>query len=151
VNPAVPLQVQVVTEVTAELVEAFARLMPQHSANPTPLGPAELQEIITTPRTVMLVARITAGGPIVGTATLVVFRIPSGLRARLESVVVDAAARGQGVGEALCRAVLDHARAAGAPAVDLTCVPARAAANRLYQRLGFQRRETNVYRLTFPR
>jgi ribosomal protein S18 acetylase RimI-like enzyme len=83
---------------------------------------------------------------IVGLLTLVIFRIPTGVRAWIEDVVVDESARGHGVGEALNRAALDDARRRGAKTVDLTSRPSRAAANRLYQRLGFVARETNVYR-----
>ena len=82
----------------------------------------------------------------VGTLTLVVFRIPTGVRAWIEDVVVDDAARGHGVGEALNQFALDLARGKGAKTVDLTSRPSREAANRLYQRIGFQPRETNVYR-----
>ena len=78
-----------------------------------------------------------------------VFRIPSGKRARIESLVVDAGARGRGVGRALCLAAMDRARALGADCVDLTSLPAREAANRLYAALGFQLRPTNVYRHRF--
>ena len=85
-------------------------------------------------------------GTIVGSLTLVVFPIPTGSRAWIEDVVVDEAARGAGVGAALNQAALDHARALGAKTVDLTSRPSREAANRLYQRLGFEPRETNVYR-----
>jgi ribosomal protein S18 acetylase RimI-like enzyme len=88
------------------------------------------------------------GAEIVGLLTLVVFRIPTGVRAWIEDVVVDESARGHGVGEALNRAALDDARRRGAKTVDLTSRPSRAAANRLYQRLGFVARETNVYRFT---
>jgi ribosomal protein S18 acetylase RimI-like enzyme len=84
---------------------------------------------------------------ILGSMTLVVFRIPTGLRAWIEDVVVDGSARGRGVGEALNRAAIDRARAAGATTVDLTSRPSREAANRLYRRLGFEQRTTNVYRL----
>ena len=79
--------------------------------------------------------------------TLVLFRIPTGLRAWIEDVVVDEAARGRGVGETLNRAAIEWARGAGATTVDLTSRPSREAANRLYRRLGFQERATNVYRL----
>jgi ribosomal protein S18 acetylase RimI-like enzyme len=78
--------------------------------------------------------------------TLAVFRIPTGVRAWIEDVVVDQSARGQGVGEALSRRALDLAAAAGARTVELTSRPSRQAANHLYQRLGFQPRDTNVYR-----
>ncbi len=98
-----------------------------------------------SPATVLFVAR-EADGPILGSLTLALFRIPTGLRAWIEDVVVDEAARGKGVGAALNEAALDHARAVGARTVDLTSRPSREAANRLYQRLGFVERDTNVYR-----
>jgi ribosomal protein S18 acetylase RimI-like enzyme len=74
------------------------------------------------------------------------FRIPTGVRAWIEDVVVDEEARGHGVGELLNRAALDLARELGAKTVDLTSRPSREAANRLYQRIGFVARDTNVYR-----
>jgi ribosomal protein S18 acetylase RimI-like enzyme len=137
------LRIEEVTEVDADLVEAFARLIPQLSTAPPPQA-AELREIVASPATTLLVAR--RDGAIVGTLTLVVFRIPTGVRAWIEDVVVDRAARGAGVGEALTRAALERAARAGARGVDLTSRASRAAANRLYQRIGFVRRETNVYR-----
>ena len=87
-------------------------------------------------------------GTIVGVSTLAVFRIPTALRAWIEDVITDESARGQGVGEALTRAMLEHARDLGCATVDLTSRPDRQAANRLYQRVGFERRETNVYRFS---
>jgi ribosomal protein S18 acetylase RimI-like enzyme len=134
-----------VDEVTDDLVEAFVRLTPQLSkSNPAP--PAEeLREIVDSPATVLFMA-VDDAGRYVGTLTLAVFRIPTALRAWIEDVIVDDAARGQGVGEALNRAALDKAKALGAKTVDLTSRPSREAANRLYQRIGFDQRETNVYR-----
>ncbi len=132
-----------------ELVASFARLVPQLSRSSAPPGPAELAEMVDAPGTHLLVARAPDGGaqgPIVGTLTLVVFRIPTGVRAWIEDVVVDEAARGRGVGEALTTAAIDLAAGAGARTVDLTSRPSREAANRLYRRLGFQVRDTNVYR-----
>lgn len=138
--------VEKATEVTPELTEAFVRLIPQlSSSNPAP-STGELAEMISSPATVVFVARVN--GVIAGSLTLAVFRIPTGLRAWIEDVVVDASARGHGVGEALNQAALDEARARGAVTVDLTSRPSREAANRLYQRLGFVARETNVYRYT---
>jgi ribosomal protein S18 acetylase RimI-like enzyme len=131
---------------TSEVVAAFARLVPQLSRSAPPPGQAELAEMVASPATTLLVAR-TPAGEIVGSLTLVGFRIPTGLRAWIEDVVVDESARGAGVGEALVRAALESAAAAGARSVDLTSRPSREAANRLYRRLGFERRETNVYRL----
>ena len=139
------LRVEAATEVTAELVEAFARLVPQLSSSSPAPGRAELAEIVESPSTTLLVAR-TPEGDIVGTLTLAMFRIPTQVRAWIEDVVVDEAARGQGVGEALNEEAIRQAGAAGARSVDLTSRPSREAANRLYLRLGFEVRNTNVYR-----
>ena len=106
-----------------------------------------LAELAESPGTVVLLARRRGGeGGVLGSLTLVLFRIPTGLRAWIEDVVVDEEARGCGVGDALNRAALDIARARGCKTVDLTSRPSREAANRLYQRLGFTLRDTNVYR-----
>jgi ribosomal protein S18 acetylase RimI-like enzyme len=129
-----------------ELVEALRRLLPQLSGGARPPGLAGLMEIVATPGTSVLLAR-DAGGGIVGTLTLVVYRHPAGVDARIEDVVVDEAARGQGAGEALTREAIRLARLAGAERVSLTSRPHRESANRLYERLGFSRYETNVYRL----
>lgn len=133
------------TVVDDELVEAFVRLTPQLSSSNPPPSREALQEIVASPATVLFVAR-EGDGPILGSLTLALFRIPTGLRAWIEDVVVDEAARGKGVGAALNAAALEHARSVGARTVDLTSRPSRDAANRLYQRLGFVERDTNVYR-----
>ncbi len=134
-------------EITAELVEAFVRLIPQLSSSSPPTGHDELAEIVSSEASILFVARDSADR-IVGTLTLAVFRIPTGVRAWIEDVVVDGAARGTGAGEALVKAALDRAEAVGAKTVDLTSRPSREAANRLYVRLGFEARSTNVYRRT---
>jgi ribosomal protein S18 acetylase RimI-like enzyme len=144
----VPVTVETTTEVTDELVEAFVRLIPQLSRSSPPPDAATLDEIISSPATHLLVAR-GDDGAVQGSLTLVLFRIPTGLRAWIEDVVVDDAARGQGVGEALNRHALDVAAHHGARSVDLTSRPSREAANRLYQRLGFEQRDTNVWRFEF--
>ena len=136
--------VEVAREVDDELVEAMARLIPQLSLSSSAPTTAMLAEIVASPTSRLLVARLE--GRIVGSLTLVLFLIPTGLRAWIEDVVVDEVARGSGVGEALNRFALDEARRAGATTVDLTSRPSREAANRLYRRLGFVPRETNVYR-----
>jgi len=137
------------TEVTPELVAAFERLTPQLSSSNPPPPEADLREIVESPATILLLARDPeADGRIVGSLTLAVFRIPTGLRAWIEDVVVDGEARGKGVGEALNRVAIDRARELGARTVDLTSRPSREAANRLYRRIGFVQRETNVYRFS---
>ncbi len=133
------------TAVTDELVDAFRRLMPQLSSSNSAPTRAELAEMIESPATTLFVAR-DENGEIVGSLTLAMFRIPTGRRAWIEDVVVDNAQRGRGIGEALTREALAVAKAAGAMTVDLTSRPSREAANRLYQRVGFEKRETNVYR-----
>lgn len=137
--------VEEATEVTDELVSAMRRLVPQLSRSSPVPGPAELGNIVASDASVLLMARHDSGA-LVGTLTLVLFRIPSGLRAWIEDVIVDEAWRGQGVGEALSQEAVRRATAAGARTVDLTSRPSREAANRLYRRLGFQPRDTNVYR-----
>jgi ribosomal protein S18 acetylase RimI-like enzyme len=129
------------------LVAAMGRLVPLLSRSADPPDREQLEEMVSAPGTVLLTARDGAG-EIVGTLTLVTFRIPTGIRAWIEDVIVDEAARGQGVGEALTRAALDAAAGRGAKTVDLTSRPSREAANRLYQRMGFEARHTNVYRYT---
>lgn len=136
-------------EVDDELVEAMARLVPQLSgANPPPCA-AALGEIVDSDAARLLIARDERDGRrIVGTLTLVLFRIPTGVRAWIEDVVVDEGARGCGVGRSLNEAAIELALAAGVVSVDLTSRPSREEANRLYRKLGFERRETNVYRFT---
>lgn len=137
-----------VSQVSDDIVEAFARLTPQlSSSNPAPTREA-LELIVNSESSTILVAR-DAGGVVVGTMTLAMFLIPTGLRAWIEDVVVDEAARGMGVGKIINERALEIAREAGAKTVDLTSRPDREAANRLYRRLGFSQRETNVYRYTF--
>lgn len=144
-----PVVVAEATEVTDELVDAFDRLIPQLSRSNPPPTRAELADMLASDASVVLIARDPAAGDaIVGSLTLVLFRIPTGVRAWIEDVVVDDASRGRGVGEALNRFALERARAAGAKTVDLTSRPSREAANRLYRRIGFEPRETNIYRYT---
>jgi ribosomal protein S18 acetylase RimI-like enzyme len=139
-------QIEIADRVTPELVDAIGRLLPQLSSSAPAPTEAELAEIVAGPATLLFLARVD--GKIVGSLTLVVFRLPSGVRAWIEDVVVDGAARGHGVGEALNRAAIAEADARGARTLDLTSRPSREAANRLYQRLGFQARESTVYRYT---
>jgi ribosomal protein S18 acetylase RimI-like enzyme len=139
------MEVVVVRSLSADLVSAISLLLPQLSSA-SPPSAEELAAVVDSPATSLLVAR--DGDAVVGTLTLAVFRIPTGVRAWIEDVVVDEAARGQGVGEALTLAAVELARSAGARSVELTSRPTREAANRLYRRLGFEERETNVLRLT---
>ncbi len=141
-----PVVVEKATQVTDEVVAAFELLIPQLSSSNPPPTREQLVEIVNAPESVLFLARVN--GEIVGSLTLATFRIPTGVRAWIEDVVVDAGARGHGVGEALNKAAIEEARIRGAITVELTSRPSREAANRLYQRLGFVARDTNVYRYT---
>jgi ribosomal protein S18 acetylase RimI-like enzyme len=136
--------IEEVKKVDEELVRAFERLVPQLSSSSPAPTEKELVSIVTSRSTVLFVAR--EDDEIIGSLSLVLFRIPTGLRAWIEDVVVDDAARGKGVGELLSRAAIEHASKAGARTVDLTSRPSRESANRLYQRIGFKQRTSNLYR-----
>jgi ribosomal protein S18 acetylase RimI-like enzyme len=139
------ISVEEVTSTSDEVIDALARLVPQLSQSSGPPTLSDLTEMAASPAIVLLVARST-DGLIVGSLTLAVFRIPTGMRAWIEDVVVDSQVRGKGVGSLLVRAAVARAEAMGARTVDLTSRPSRTEANRLYQSLGFELRETNVYR-----
>jgi ribosomal protein S18 acetylase RimI-like enzyme len=138
------LRVERVMSVDGRLVEALTRLIPQLLPDGVPPGGDELAEMVAAPGTNLLLAQ-DDDGEIIGTLTLLVYRVPTGLKARIEDVVVDEVARCRGVGEALTREALQLAADAGAGSIELTARPRREAANRLYRRLGFERRNTNAY------
>jgi ribosomal protein S18 acetylase RimI-like enzyme len=136
------MNVEQLREADDELVEVVARLLPQLTEARTPPTLEKLQETVSTQT--VLVAR-DDDGRIVGTLTLVLYRVASGLKGRIEDVIVDESARGQGVGEALAREGMKRASEAGVLMLELTSMPYREAANRLYKRLGFVRKPTNVF------
>jgi ribosomal protein S18 acetylase RimI-like enzyme len=142
----VSADIEIVSTVDDELVAAFDRLIPQLSSSNPPPGRAGLERIVADPACVLFIARV--GGRIVGTLTLAMYPVPTQVKAWIEDVVVDADAGRHGVGTALSHAALEEARRRGATHVDLTSRPTRGAANRLYARLGFAPRDTNVYRYT---
>jgi ribosomal protein S18 acetylase RimI-like enzyme len=138
--------IEQVGKVSDELDEAIGRLLPQLSSDAQIPTRNDLERLVSSAAATLFIARLAKDGPITGMLTLAVYRLPTGLRAWIEDVVVDEAARGQGIGEALTREAIQLAAEAGAHAVDLTSRVEREAANRLYTRLGFERRGTNVYR-----
>ncbi len=140
------MDISIATEVTGELVEAFQRLIPQLSTTAVVPSRAQIEEIVQSQGDFLFIARNGQTGRIDGMLTLVTFRIPTGVRSWIEDVVVDEAARGQGMGAALTRAAIDQAAKVGAKTVDLSSRPSREAANRLYQKVGFEKRNTNMYR-----
>ena len=126
------MSVELIEQSSPELVAAMERLIPQLSRSAKPVTAADGNEV--------------EAGTILGMLSLATFAIPTGVRAWVEDVVVDAGTRGMGAGQQLVEAAVAHAQKIGARTVDLTSRPSREAANRLYRRCGFELRETNVYR-----
>jgi len=142
----VSAEIRPADRVDDQLVEAMAGLIPQLSSTSLPPTAADLQQIVDSPDSVLYLAWLD--DRIVGTLTLALYRMPTGLKAWIEDVVVDGSARGHGVGESLNLAAIAEASSRGAKHVNLTSRSSRQAANRLYQRLGFVPYDTNVYRYT---
>jgi ribosomal protein S18 acetylase RimI-like enzyme len=136
--------IEIAAVVDDELVAAFEHLIPQLSSSSPPPSRELLTELVDGADTALFLARVD--GAIVGSLTLAFYRIPTGMKAWIEDVVVDDAARGHGVGRLLNESAVGEARRRGAKNVSLTSRPKREAANRLYQRIGFRLYETNVYR-----
>ena len=150
------MTVELITAATPELHEAMGRLLPELSRSAKPMSEADVERFLAQSSVHLFVFRAETADaegnrPILGMLSLATFEIPTGVRAWVEDVVVDEAARGQGAGLALVEAAIEHAKTVGARTVDLTSRPTREAANRLYQRAGFQLRETNVYRVTLEK
>ncbi len=140
------MQVDIVTQADDELWEAFQRLVPQLTTNNPPPSPDNLAALVRDSSSTLMVAR-NEQDKIVGALTLVVYRTSTGIRSIIEDVIVDSSARGQGIGEALMKRAIDLAREKGVGNISLTSNPMREAANRLYLRMGFKKRETNAYQI----
>jgi len=136
------MNIEKVTEASPELAETIRRLLPQLTEARTPPTLEQLEEVVSNQT--LLVAR-DEDGTVLGTLTFVLYRVSSGVKGRIEDVIVDEAARGRGVGEALVREGMRLANEAGVLMLELTSMPYRQSANRLYRRLGFVRKPTNVY------
>ena len=152
VEPSQNIQISQVIEMTEELYKACQRLVPQLTYNNPPPTREQLAQMLESSASYLFMARYPDfGDEIIGLATLVLYRVPTGVRGTIEDVVVDERARGRRIGEALTLACLERAEHAGAAQVMLTSNPGRTAANRLYQRMGFELCKTNVYRYSFKR
>lgn len=141
------MRIEAVTEMTPEIQAALAHLLPQLNPN-LPVPDAErMRRLVADRDVVLLVAR--DGKRIVGTTTVIVYTTPFWIKARLDEIVVDESARSQGVGEALVKAALDVGRERGAQVAELQSGrgPGREAAHRLYERIGFKIRDTDVFRI----
>ena len=133
-----------ITRYSEEILEALNDLLPQLSSSALPLSAAGLTEIIKSKSSHLLMAE--KDGQYYGSLTLATFKIPTGVRAWIEDVVVNENARGKGVGSMLLEHAVSLAKELGAKTVDLTSRPSREAANALYKKMGFELRDTNVYR-----
>ncbi|MDE6623534.1 MAG: GNAT family N-acetyltransferase [Alistipes sp.] len=137
------LEVRRQTACTEELLEAFARLLPQLSPRLGALAPEAAERIVASPATALFAARSEEG--IVGLLTLAWYDAPSGRKAWIEDVVVDRSARGCGAGHRLVAEALRHAARIGAGRVELTSAPHREAARALYRKMGFKEAETTLF------
>jgi ribosomal protein S18 acetylase RimI-like enzyme len=140
------MHIEIVAEATVELYEAFQRLVPQLTNNNPPPSLDDLSALVQDAASTLMIAR-NEDQAIVGALTLTVYRVPTGIRSIIEDVIVDDSARGQGVGEALMRRAIALAREKGAGNISLTSNPMREAANKLYLRVGFKKRDTNAYQI----
>jgi acetyltransferase len=151
------MSVELIEQSSPELVAAMERLIPQLSRSAKPLTAEQTQALVDQDSVYLFVFRTdkpviaadgneVEAGTILGMLSLATFAIPTGVRAWVEDVVVDAGTRGMGAGQQLVEAAVAHAQKIGARTVDLPSRPSREAANRLYRRCGFELRETNVYR-----
>lgn len=138
--------IEILERLTKEDAEDFAILLPQLSKN-AEFDYGRMCITVLSKTSTVFVARDKQYSRIMGSLTLVCYSLPTGLKAWIEDVVVDVSCRGHGIGKALCKKAIAHAQALGYPKVDLTSKPTRKAANMMYQSIGFQQRETNVYRL----
>lgn len=138
------MKIEIATDITPEIYAAMQRLLPQLSESIVIVPIDQMREIVKSGTGHMLLARDNDNN-ICGILTLTVFRIPAEIRAFIDDVIVDSAARGTGVGRMLTAAAIDIARDLGAGSVNLTTNPARTAANKLYQSMGFFQRDANVY------
>ena len=142
------MQIDIVTQADEELYDAFQHLIPQMTNNNPPPSLNDLADLVRDASSTLMVAR-NDHGQIVGALTLTVYRVPTGIRSIIEDVIVDTSVRGQGIGDALMKHAIALAREKGAKNISLTSNPMREAANRLYLRVGFKKRETNAYQYKF--
>lgn len=142
------MQIEIIIEATDELHKAFQRLVPQLTNNNPPPSLNDLIALVQDSASTLIVAR-NEENKIIGALTLTVYRVPTGIRSIIEDVIVDKSARGQGIGEALMKRAIEIAREKGAANISLTSNPVREAANRLYLKMGFKKRETNIYQYKF--
>jgi len=146
-NPTDDIAIIEITKATKEIYNVMIKLLSQLTSSELSFSQKDLKRIVTSKNSILFAAvDKELNSNIFGILTLVLIDIPTAAFARIEDVVVDKTARGKGIGETITLAAIQRARELGITKIDLTSSPSRKAANRLYQRLGFKQRTTNVYR-----
>jgi ribosomal protein S18 acetylase RimI-like enzyme len=141
------LKIEVIKQFDPSLLQAVASLLPQLTSSGRTITAAELRAMIASPLTTLFIAKDE--DRIVGMISLAVVQMPTGLRSYLEDLVIDSAYRQRGGATALLQAAIDLARSSGARTLNMTSRSSRTGAIRLYERLGFRRRDTNAFRYSF--
>src|SRR5690348_2548572 len=142
------MRIEAATAATSELLEALSRLLPQLNPDLPVLTQERLDRVVNDPATTLLIARGEEDETIIGTASVLIYATPAHVKARIEDVVVDDSARGRGAGKELVLRCVEVARESGAEIVELQSARWRQVANRLYPKIGFELRESNVYRIS---
>lgn len=130
------------------VVKSINYLLTLLTQNPNKINSSQLNEISKNAR---LLLAVDQNNKVIGMATLVLIKIPTGKSGRIEDVVVDDQYRGQGIGTALIQKLIIEGKKLHLKKIDLTSKPERIEANKLYQNLGFQKYDTNVYRMKFEK
>src|SRR5512133_234452 len=139
------MKIKEVTRYSRRLLKAVNRLLQQLDPDIETITKGKLKTLIRSKNSHLFIA-VSAEKEIAGMLTASVYIIPTCIKFWIEDVVVDEAFRGKGIGKELMVHAMEFAKSTGAKSVDLTSRPARIAANKLYKELGFELRETNVYR-----
>jgi ribosomal protein S18 acetylase RimI-like enzyme len=139
------INISELTETSSSVLKSINELLPQLSSSAQVISMDRLSELVESDNTLIFIGT-DESGQILGMLSLIVMKIPTGNKAWIEDVVVDQLARGKGMGKALMNHALEKAKELAVKSVDLTSRPSREKANMLYQSLGYQIRETNVYR-----
>jgi ribosomal protein S18 acetylase RimI-like enzyme len=141
------LKIEVVKQFDPSLLQAVASLLPQLTSSGRMMTADELRAMIASPLTTLFIAKDE--DKIVGMISMNVVQMPTGLRSYLEDLVIDSAYRQRGAATALLQAAIDLARSSGARTLNMTSRSSRKGTIRLYERLGFRRRDTNAFRYSF--
>lgn len=139
--------IEEVTSFTPVVADAVRDLVTKLSSNTQPLEDDDLENIIASKTSSLFIVKETPTQKIAGMVTLIVYRIPDTTKGSIEDLVVSESFRGNGLGEKLLMAAIEKAKVLGVRTLMLTSNPSRVAANKLYQKLGFEHYETNVYKV----